>query len=321
MTLFLRKIVLLSLLFIGFNSLVLWAIPKDNNSYMCEYMRKINLLDSVKQPRIIFIGGSNVAFGIDSKRIKDSLGCNVINFGLHAGIGIKYPVEDYLNYARKGDVVVLQFEYSNFYGGENGTPTVFSKLMVSTGWRNLSSLKLSQVLNLRGLVPECMGRIISLIKYPITGSFNTLRNKRKFQYSLAGFNDYGDEISHCSHPNIKLSTNQFVNKGILNNDFLIWLSETISRIEKKGIQVLVLPPVCAISYYRSVYNDEIEKALFVMGHPYRVSPSIMSLKDECMFDTGYHMNKMGVDKNTTKIIKILKTNISQPSLMVYRTSP
>lgn len=318
MKLFLRKIFLLSLLFLGVNGLVILAIPKDNNSYMCEYMRKINLLDSVKQPRIIFIGGSNVAFGIDSKRIKDSLGYNVINFGLHAGTGIKYPMEDYLNYARKGDIIVLQFEYSNFYGGENGTPSVFSKLMVSTGWRNLSSLNLSQVSNLRGLVPECMGRIISLFKYPITGSFNTLSKKGKFQYSLAGFNDYGDEISHCSYPGIIVSTNQFVNKGLLNNDFLIWLSETISRIEEKGVQVLLLPPVCAISYYRNVYNDEIEKALYVMGHPYIVSPSIMSLNDECMFDTVYHINKMGVDKNTIKIIEILKTHFFQSGFVTAK---
>ena len=306
MPLFLRKVFLLSLLFVGVNGLVIWLIPKDDNSYMCEYVRKINLLDSVKQPRIVFIGGSNVAFGIDSKRIKDSLRYNVINFGLHAGIGIKYPMEDYMRYARKGDVVVLQFEYSNFYGGGNGSPSVFSQLMASTDFEYLSNLSFAQLLNMRGLVSVSMGRLINLLKYPVRGSFNTLHEKRKFQYTLDGFNDYGDEISHYNYPSLEMTSNLFVNKGKLNTDFLIWLSETIDILEDKGVKVLILPPVCTLTFYRSYYKNEIEKSLFDIVHPYIVPPSFMSLNDDCMFDTVYHINRLGVDINTIKIVEILR---------------
>lgn len=68
-------------------------------------------------PRIIFVGGSNLAFGLDSQRIKDSLNINVINYGLHAGIGLKYMVDDISTYARKGDIIVFAPEYSHFYSG------------------------------------------------------------------------------------------------------------------------------------------------------------------------------------------------------------
>lgn len=91
-------------------------IPKNENQYLCEYIHKLELLEKVDSPRVVIIGGSSVAYGTDSRMISDSLGLHFINFGLHAGLGIKYPLEDYLNYMKKGDVVILQMEYSNFYG-------------------------------------------------------------------------------------------------------------------------------------------------------------------------------------------------------------
>ena len=118
---FIIKVLTFLALVIGVNVLLLWAVPRDKNAYLCEYNRKISLMDTVDQPRVILLGGSNIAFGVDSRAIADSLHCHVINMGLHGGIGMRYPVEDCLQYVRPCDVVVMQLEYGNFFNGGNAT--------------------------------------------------------------------------------------------------------------------------------------------------------------------------------------------------------
>ena len=51
---------------------------------------KNKLLEETNKPRLIFIGGSNLSFGLDSKRIKDSLKFNPINTGIHTSLGLKF---------------------------------------------------------------------------------------------------------------------------------------------------------------------------------------------------------------------------------------
>ena len=119
---FILRFLLFVFAYIVLNSVLLFVIPKDNNAYLCEYNKKVHLLKTIPQPRMIFVGGSNIAFGIDSKIISDSLNVNVVDFGLHGGIGIRIPFEDCLNYVHKGDIVIAQFEYEQFNnGGYGGT--------------------------------------------------------------------------------------------------------------------------------------------------------------------------------------------------------
>ena len=304
---FICKITSLSVAFVLFNVIVLFAVPKDENAYLCEYNKKIELLETTKQPRMIFIGGSNLAFSIDSKAISDSLRYNVVNFGLHAGMGIRYPLEDCLQYIRKGDIAVLQFEYANFYSGGNGEMETFTSLMMSTNWRNADKLNAKQLINvITGIPFFACGNIKRLIKYPIVGSFDTpsVSPKNKYVYNLKGFNEYGDEVGHFGYKNKKYNQNKKETRGI-NKDFIYWLKEIIMQYEQAGAHVVILPLVCIKSHFHNVYSDDIANTLKGIGSPYIVNPSSMVLSDSCMFDTGSHMNRAGCDQNTQNIIKNL----------------
>ena len=50
--------------------------------------------DSIKAGKIILAGGSNLAFGIDSKQLEETLGMPVVNLGLHAGLGLHFILEE-----------------------------------------------------------------------------------------------------------------------------------------------------------------------------------------------------------------------------------
>ena len=93
---FLRRFSFLFLLFVALHLVLLFAIPADHNQYLNAYNHKQRLLNEVPSPRIIFMGGSNTAFGINSRMVEDSLKLPVINHGLHGGIGLRFPMTEAL---------------------------------------------------------------------------------------------------------------------------------------------------------------------------------------------------------------------------------
>lgn len=304
---FIKKITILTIALVSVNIFLLFAIPKDNNAYLCEYKDKIQLIDTTSQPRIIFIGGSSIAFGTDSKLICDSLHCNVINLGLHGGIGIRFPLEDCLQYIKSGDIVVLQFEYGNFFSGGNGEPETFPAFMIANDWRNYKQLNMNQWQNIiAGIPKESIKSMTRLVKYLLRGSFDSPSVNKKYTYVKSGFNEFGDEISHIAYPSVKYTSDGKPNTKKVKRSFIDWLADIIQQYEQAGANVIMLPPVCIESHFKVSYNDNIEMALIEINHPYITSPASMVLDDSCTFNTGYHMNKEGIRLNTRNIISNLK---------------
>ena len=305
---FICKIILLAVVFVVTNVVLLFAIPKDKNAYLCEYNKKIHLLETTQEPRMIFIGGSSIAFGTDSKLVSDSLHYHVINFGLHGGIGIRYPMEDALQYIRKGDVVVLQFEYGNFFAGGNGNRETFASLMISTNWRNTQILNAEQWMNIITGIPRASVKgVIRLLKYLKYRNLDTPKTGPKHIPAASGFNKYGDEVNHFNYPSKKYvaTGKKQQDKEKVDIEFMDWLADAIKQYEQAGAKVVLLPPVCIKSHFIHAYNDNIEKALEAIHNPYIVSPSSMVLDDNYTFDTGYHVNREGCNQNTQNIIRSL----------------
>ncbi|MBQ6224847.1 MAG: hypothetical protein IJJ73_00905 [Bacteroidaceae bacterium] len=306
---FIIKTLVLVAVFVGINLLLFLAVPKDKTDYLYEYNHKTNLLDTVPQPRIIFMGGSSIAFNNDSRTIRDSLGCNIINCGLHAGIGIRIPFEDGLQYIRKGDIVVLQIEYANYFSGGNGEPETLPAFMSVTGWRIWKNFNANQWKKLiQGIPRENITNLIHLARRTLKGSQEKPSQNQSFVYTKEGFNEFGDEVSHLDYPNLKyLGSGKKIGRAA-NKDFIEWLGQTIGRYEMAGAQVIMLPPACIMSSFNKNYNDHIKDALAKIKHPYIVEPSSMALPDSCMFNTEYHLNREGVRQNTQNIIRALKNN-------------
>ncbi len=80
-------------------------------SYVNALIDKHVLLSEPREPKIVIIGGSNVAFGMDSRVLQEELGRPVVNAGLHAGIGLEYMLRDVEGYLSAGDVLVVIPEY------------------------------------------------------------------------------------------------------------------------------------------------------------------------------------------------------------------
>lgn len=282
-----------------------FLIKPSEDNYLIEYNHKVDLVKSTTQPRIILIGGSNLAFGVDSKQIADALQMNVVNFGLHGGIGIRYPVEDCLKYIKEGDVVVMQFEYALYYNGGCGEPATMPMFLHTNMTMDYSILSLS----------DWRSIVLGIPQYSYNHSLAVLRGNNKksrrwfFSYTNKGFNEYGDEISHLEYSYSGFLPPVQRNDGKISKSFICWLSKIIAEYKKKGARIIMVPPVCVESTFRNEYTDDIGKALQRINYPFVVAPNSMVLNDNCAFDTGYHMNKEGVRQNTINLITILKEEL------------
>jgi len=81
------------------------------SDFMAAIIDKHALLENTHPPRILLCGGSNLAFGIDSKRIQDTFGLPVINLGLHAGLGVEFMINEIKLSTKPTDIVIFSFEY------------------------------------------------------------------------------------------------------------------------------------------------------------------------------------------------------------------
>jgi hypothetical protein len=76
--------------------------------------RTAKLAEAIHDRKIIFIGGSNIRFGLDAAGLTRDLHMPVVNFGLHASLGMDVIADRAAHFIRPGDVVVFAPELSHF---------------------------------------------------------------------------------------------------------------------------------------------------------------------------------------------------------------
>lgn len=105
-----RRFVVHALLFMLIQAAILaiaWrSCPDDPDHYMAATLDKHTRLREAASPRVIFVGGSSVGFGIDSRAF-EPLGLTPVNMGLNDGLGLAFMLGEVAPQLREGDVVIV----------------------------------------------------------------------------------------------------------------------------------------------------------------------------------------------------------------------
>ena len=104
-------------------------------------------LKSSASPRAIFVGGSNLFYGLESELIKEQTGYEPVNMGLVGGLRISYFLNEVKDSLEAGDIVVLALEYIQLTAtDEHAAPQVLMRVIEqrpqSVQYLNLVHLKL-----------------------------------------------------------------------------------------------------------------------------------------------------------------------------------
>ena len=292
---------------IAFLTIIGFSIPltdEEQNSLYFANNQKDYLLINTPSPRIIFIGGSNLSFGLNSKLIKDSLKLNPINLGVHACIGLEYMIDNTEKYIKKSDIVILAPEYSHFFGDFMYGDMELLESVYLTNFLNIFKLSENQIKKIsKHILNYSFSRIFNLVK----SIFNT--NKKKYDgiYNVSSFNIYGDTYAHWKMNKIEYNSFEEINTPY-NNNTIKKIVEFEKEINKKGANLFVTyPGFQDISYKESInqinkVENELRKTkLILLG-----SSIDYKMSDSLTFNTPYHLNKIGVDYRTQLFISDFK---------------
>ncbi|HMJ67930.1 MAG TPA: hypothetical protein VK508_03505 [Cyclobacteriaceae bacterium] len=301
----------------GIFSVVLLAILVGSLFLLPDYVVKTKsvgavtdkhaLLRAASSPKIVFVGGSNVSFGLDSRRVRDSLKMDVVNAGVHAGLGLRFMLNDIKPFVNKGDIIVLMPEYwhfihQDFYDGKIELVSVLFDVYPEAR-RNVS---LEQWITLSVYLPTySTTKLKNAILHAIRGE----REAPNDIYGRHSFNEFGDTNAHWNLPPLpveadpKESGHETVVPKVVQD--IHALAEFVTG---KGATLVMMPPV----YQQTSFNnrirsiDRISKALESNQLGWIASPERYALPDTMFFNTPFHPRKTGVDVRTIRVIEDLR---------------
>ena len=295
---FISKLILFILTFIFVLALafVLPATPRVSKSLLFGKIKKDSLLKNSLSPKIIFIGGSNLSFGLNSQIIKDSLRHNPINTAIHASIGLQHMMDNTIQYVNEGDIIVIAPEYQQFfgrfvYGGE--------ELLRTIAEVKYAPLKINQIKNIYKFFPK--------LAFSKINPFNYIFVRESDVYSVNSFNKYGDVYTHWGLEQKKIVPTLAIDYDY-NPNTLKLIDDFRIRLKKKNASLYITYPSFQASSFnnnikqiKKVENELINSGFELLGYPERYR-----MNDSLMFDTPYHLSKEGVDLRTQLLIEDIK---------------
>jgi hypothetical protein len=268
---------------------------------------KNNLMATDSSPRIIFIGGSNLSFGLNCQMIKDSLKINPIDIGIHIGLGLKYMLSNAEDYIRESDIIVVSPEYQNFYGEiANGGIELLSTI-VEVSPKSIKLLDYKQYFSLIQNIPEFLK---SKWESEITKSVS---DTAIGIYDRKSFNSYGDVYTHWKLPKEKVVPFGKM-EGKMNKNLLLSLNNFKNLVYKKKAKLFIAFPCYQdLSFVNSSLQiKEIEVNLKKNGFNLLSAPERYIIPDSLIFNSPYHLTKQGVDLRTTLLIEDLRKVLNLP---------
>lgn len=302
-----RKIILLFFIIIlEYAALVplSYAIRFQKNfNYFSVNNTKQKYLERAKSPKVILVGGSNLAFGVNSQLIEKSFGLPVVNMGLHAGLGLDYMISEVKNSIHKGDTIVLVPEYEHFY---TNSFTNHGKELAALVGVNPVALRFinspHQMISILQFIPTLFETIVSGWRDNGTS------------YSSAAFNQWGDIERYPSNSQNNQGSIQISKLiGEIDKKSLYEISEFNDYCKSRGATMIFVYP----AYAHSLYSENQKQILNLNSRILALRIKVISqpidfvFPDNMFIDSGYHLGREGVKPRTEKLIELISNDLQK----------
>lgn len=281
------------------------ATPRSQISLLFSKLDKDALIDNTPAPRLILLGGSNLSFGIDSSKLEEELGIATIDTAIQATIGTEYLMDTTLGIVQPGDVLVLSPEYSQFYGRNAYGGEELLRVIMDVDRSTIKYLSLNQWLNLIQYIPKYTISKLNPREYflkddPVIGI-----------YEREAFNEYGDAVIHWGYNHSDFPPYDRI-EGKFNHDLIESLRDFKQAVNDRGAYFYITFPGLQEATYmimedqiQIVYDELKENHFRLLGTPERY------MMDELlMFNTPYHLNRIGVEYRTNLLVEdLLATDV------------
>jgi hypothetical protein len=292
--------------------IVVWDsdLPRESD-YLAATIDKHRRLERTHPPRIIFVGGCSLPFGIQSELLERELGRPVVNMGLIGALEPEFLLNEVRRSIGPGDVVVLSLEYSLFASEGN--------------WLTLVQLLGYRPASFHFVPPRRWKRLLQENGLTILGT--AVRRSLGFAsarpppspgeafYTRQGFNEAGDYIAHYRE-RATLSEEFF--DGPLFRDPMVRpmtprvraaLERFARHCQQRGARFVFSCPQRPRKLLRrqaAVIEGIVQSLRRIPQLAVLDTPSEQVYGLTLFYDTGYHLTRAGARQRTTRLIRELR---------------
>lgn len=286
--------------------------PQYSESFLAGLSLKYDLIKNTESPKIVLIGGSSAAFGIDTDMLEENLPYKVVNFGLYATLGTKLMLDLSEDYIKEGDIVVIAPELD---------PQTFSLYFNSQAvWQAAESDKSI----LRGIAWDNIGDMLGGYWKYLSAKIDTANKNAPAPtgvYSLSSIDENGD-ISYERDGNTMVlgyDPNMIISldDSLIDNEFIDYLNDYAAMCEKRGAKCYFsFPPTNKAALAEGTTDDTILQ--FYDELDWALDFEIITDINDCLIDSGYffdtnfHLNDAGVVLHSATLIGDLRRVLADP---------
>lgn len=291
------------------------GVPVEDTRYLAEWIAlKNEYANEITERKILIISGSNTLFGISAQEIEKECNIPTVNMGSHAGLGLKYILDNARPYIRDGDIVLLPLEYVHYEEIQSFQGEYLSYVM-ARDVPYFQKMKLTE--KIRFIFSVSPDRIVQGIKEKYLPA-----KKRIGEYDSIYLNKNGDMENNKN--NKKLEDNAlkaqikgtlFKNNILPSDDSQKCLLDFLKYCNDRKVMVFVTYPAYLYSDKNFKGNDLV--ALNNINKFWeKNNVTVLGTYNQFLYDSGdfydtvYHLNNEGRKKRTKTIINYLKKYIN-----------
>ena len=271
--------------------------PQYEQEYTGAVLDKIRRLESIKEPKIILVGNSNLAFGMDSEQIEAAFGMPVVNLGLHGGLGDEFHYNMAKENISSGDIVILTNTHFNRHPLND----------IELAWITIESH-----FNLWPLIAaeDRISMLTAMPKYIKKQARKAFESSEIIEgaYSRARFNEYGDIDYPRNHNLVDFSS---ITLGVPSVT-----DEGIALINEMNAFCQERSATCLLAAYPIPYGEysPAEESFLEMSELLKTNIDCDLISDyrdyffdyKYFYDSQYHLTTEGTDLRTKQLIKDLQ---------------
>lgn len=324
--------------------------PQYDETFLGELQAKRDLLAAPSdRPRIILLGGSGVAFGVDSSLIEESLpDYRVVNYGLYAALGTRVMLDLSAEDLREGDIVIVMPEQQR--------QTLSDYLGADVMWQaadgHYDALLALHTRDVGEMLAAYPVFAMSKLRYWLKGKPET-----EGIYRRSSFNEDGDIVSDLCAANVMAggydpTTMIEWDRDLLTDEFCDALNAYTKEAVRRGVEVwyhyapmnaaaMVIPEDEGTAMAGSMENTDIHAAettgteddageetrsrmssvidAYAASLQDRIDAPLAGDPKDCVmesgwfYDTNYHLNSSGKVVYTRQLIRDIKAMLGDSS--------
>lgn len=278
--------------------------PQYLESYQASLIDKMARLESIDEPKIVLIGNSNLAFGINSEEIEEAFEMPVVNMGLHGGLGNIFHERMALSDVSEGDIYIIC--HSSYSDDGTISDRDLAWITIEDHFDLWKILRFEDIKPMFEAYPVYVKKCISLW---LTDSGNCDSGD---VYSRTAFNEYGDIEWEDNGLECSMAAGS-IEVSEISDNVVQRLNELNEYLRERGATLLLAGYPIADTFDRPVDEkyDLFQKELMEKMEV----PVISNYLDyvypvDYFYNTRFHLNNEGKEIRTRQLIEDLQMYLS-----------